>query len=267
VARNVILTDLVPAGLTVISVSAGCTFGAQSVLCAVADLKPGDSAASTVVVRGNVPGTWTNCASVGGRVITPRLVESLNTDRDANATNNEACADVAVEAAAELLVTKTTTTTTAATGDVVEWVVTVRNLGPSAASGVTVVEAPDAGSTIVSVSPSVGTYDPTTKTWKIATLAAGATATLTVRTTMSTGGAHRNQVSVQSATADASVARLGGVPRPIVGSASGTINITVKPIPVTGTDPGPALRTALTLSGIGLLLLIGARRRRHQLTL
>jgi uncharacterized repeat protein (TIGR01451 family) len=266
VARNVIISDLVPAGLTVISVSAGCTFGAQSVLCAVADLKPGDSAASTVVVRGNVPGTWTNCASVGGRVITPRLVESLNTDRDANATNNEACVDVVVEAAAELVVTKTTTTTTAATGDVVEWVVTVRNLGPSAASDVTVVEAPDAGSTIVSVSPSVGTYDPTRKTWKIATLAAGATATLTVRTTMSTGGAHRNQVSVQSATADASVARLGGVPRPIVGSASGTINITVKPIPVTGTDPGPALRTALTLSGIGLLLLIGTRRRRRHAT-
>ena len=100
----------------------------------------------------------------------------LHTDFDGD--NNVAVATVEVQPTADLSVTKRVSHATPTVGDTITFTVTVTNSGPGEATGVQVSDGLPAGLTLVSSTPSQGTYSPDTSVWEVEGLASGAAATL-----------------------------------------------------------------------------------------
>ncbi|MEU6476722.1 hypothetical protein ABZ858_07475 [Streptomyces sp. NPDC047017] len=86
-----------------------------------------------------------------------------------------------VKPAADLAVTKAADATTVTVGQTVTYRVTVRNLGPNDATGVTVTDRLPDGLAFLSAQGTPGHYDPGTGRWTVGALADGATATLVLR--------------------------------------------------------------------------------------
>ncbi|TWV55579.1 DUF11 domain-containing protein [Streptomyces misionensis] len=147
-------------------------------------------------------------ASAGGHVVNTATATYENrlgpTPQPLTATSNEA--DTQVLPAADLSVTKSADATTVTVGQTVTYRVTVRNAGPNTATGVTVADPLPAGLAFLSATPSTGTYAPATGQWAVGVLAAGATATLTLRAKATTTGpvtntatAHGNETDLHPA--------------------------------------------------------------------
>lgn len=122
-----------------------------------------------------------------------------STSTDPNSSNNSSSA-IASTASADLAITKVANKTAPAIGESVSFTVKVTNLGPDAASGVTVNDAVPSGYTVTSVTPSTGAY--TSPNWTIGTLALNATATLTVNATVNSTGTYLNTATVSSSSTD-----------------------------------------------------------------
>jgi len=77
---------------------------------------------------------------------------------------------------------------TPATGSNVTLTVTATNGGPADATGVEITDLLPTGLTFVSATPSQGTYTPGTGVWTVGSVANGASATLQIVATVTTGG-------------------------------------------------------------------------------
>ncbi|MDO8189430.1 hypothetical protein Q5424_25940 [Conexibacter sp. JD483] len=139
VARDVELSDRLPAGLTFVSAdSAACRETAGTVACAFGDLAVGASASVNVVVRGDLVGSYVNRAEV--TTTTPEPVGGGEPNDDE--------ATLEVGPVTNLSIVKSGPATVAAGGRIV-WQLTVRNDGPDDATGVTVTDRLPAGVTEV----------------------------------------------------------------------------------------------------------------------
>jgi uncharacterized repeat protein (TIGR01451 family)/LPXTG-motif cell wall-anchored protein len=172
---------------------------------------------------------------------------------DPDPTGNVARATVDIARVATLTVTKTSETTSVVVGGNIVWTVKIRNAGPDVASDIAVTETLPSSVSFVSVSPSAGTYTSNDDTWRIASLAIDASATLTIITRANTLGTTTNTVTARwsEAPADAAVA-----------SAQVSV-ISAGRVPVTGSDSMGLLLVGSALLLIGGSLLVGARRRRR----
>lgn len=168
-ATNVIVTDLLPGGVTFVSAtpSAG-TYDPATGRWAVGTLN--GNATATLALVGNYVAnglTVVNTATATSDLPDPNPADNVGT--------------VSIPATrADLSLTKTASTATPQFGDNVTFVVTLQNAGPDSANAIVVREAMPAGLVLVSATPSVGGYDANTGRWSVATLAANANATLTV---------------------------------------------------------------------------------------
>jgi uncharacterized repeat protein (TIGR01451 family) len=106
---------------------------------------------------------------------------------DPNATNDKASASITVEAA-DLAVTKSVDNASPSEGDIVTFTVTLTNLGPNAALGITVSDLLPTGLAYVSHSGN-GAYDPALGTWTLGSLIVGRSASLTITATVAAGTA------------------------------------------------------------------------------
>ncbi|MCK7622490.1 isopeptide-forming domain-containing fimbrial protein [Streptomyces sp. RS10V-4] len=95
------------------------------------------------------------------------------------ATSDETVTEV--NPAADLTVAKAADATTVTVGQTVTYRLTVANRGPDDATGVTVADQLPDGLVFLSADGSAGAYDPAGGQWTVGDLAAGATATLTLR--------------------------------------------------------------------------------------
>lgn len=89
----------------------------------------------------------------------------------------------------DLAITKTADRDSAPAGTSVSFTITVTNLGPITATGVTGGDTLPTGMTYVSSSVTAGTYSSTTGIWAIGSLAQNGAATLTLNATMASGTA------------------------------------------------------------------------------
>lgn len=142
VARDVVLEDPLPAGLTFVSVSdARCAELSGTVSCAFGDLPVDAPITFDVVVRGMQEGEWRNVAEVRTTTPEPTTHEPNRDD-----------ATVIVGPVADLGVEKTGPATVAAGGQIT-WDVTVTNHGEDPATGVVLTDALPRGVEFVSASP------------------------------------------------------------------------------------------------------------------
>ncbi len=195
-ATGIVVRDTLPQGLTFVSAapSAG-TFDSANGTWSVPSLGTGSAATLTLVATYDVPRQIINTAEV-------TAVDQFDTDStpNNNATNEDDQASVQITpASADLSLTQTVSTASPNFGQSVSFTITLANLGPDAATGVTVLDLLPAELAFVSSSPSLGTYDPVTGIWNVGTLAAAGRATLTITATPTTTGAKTNTAQVRTA--------------------------------------------------------------------
>jgi len=94
----------------------------------------------------------------------------------------------------DLIITQIVSSDTPVVGKDVTFTITVQNSGPDEATGVTVTDNIPAGYTLVSATPSLGTWAGTT--WTIGKLASGASATLTVIAKVNAAGPYVHTVTI-----------------------------------------------------------------------
>ncbi len=167
------ITDLLPAGLALVSATpAQGTYTPTTGVWAIGALAV--EAQTTLTLRATVQeaGPFTN-----------RAAKTAQGELDPNPSNDVSGVTVNGEAA-DVQVVKTVDRTMPLVGETVTFTVTVTNNGPSAVSGVEVLDVLSARLTFVSATPSQGTYTAATGRWSVGTLAAaGAAATATLQVT------------------------------------------------------------------------------------
>ncbi len=233
-ATDVVVTDVLPAGTTLVSASAGCS-GTTTVTCTVGTLAAGASATiELVVTMPSTPGPVSNTASV----------DSSSTDPTPG--NDASTAETAVGLdPADLSITKTADRPNALVGSNVEYTIVVTNNGPGEATDVVVTDELPPGTTLVS--SSAGCTGTTTVTCTVGTLASGASATIELVVTMpSTPGPVVNTATVESSSTD---------PTPGNDSSTATVGAQLPADSVPALSPGALLFLALTMASIVLVVL------------
>jgi uncharacterized repeat protein (TIGR01451 family) len=164
-ATNVTVADALPAGLTLVSATPS-QGGYAGGIWTVGMVVP--SAAPTLTISALVvsPNAATNTATI-----------THSDQPDPDLTNNQASATETPQQA-DLALTKTVSNATPNVGDTITFTVSLTDHGPNAATNVTVADALPAGLSLVSASPSQGTY--TGGVWTVGTVSPSATLTLTL---------------------------------------------------------------------------------------
>ncbi|KQQ92939.1 hypothetical protein ASF62_14210 [Leifsonia sp. Leaf325] len=251
-ARGVVLTDPIPAGITVTGTTAtqgSCAADADPVSCELGTLASGASA--TVVVTGR-----TDPGSTETSVTDIATVTSTTSDPDLS--DNTAGATAQLAQAADLVVTKTAAPTSVVPGGTTAFTVTVTNEGPSTARTVTVNDAVDDTAALALLDaggPGATCAQPAPAAQcSIGELAPGASVTLTLTGLLTPGTAAgatvTNQATVSSVTPD-----------PVVGNNQATATVTAATpetdVSIAKTGPatvvaGRTLTYSITVSNDGL---------------
>ena len=194
-AQGLVVHDLLPEGLTLDSfaVSQGSYVPATGDWT-VGALDAGQSATLTIAATLVVSGAVTNFATI-----------TAADQPDPDASNDSSAVEVNGLPAADIAVTKTVDNATPAVGTTVTFMVRATNRGPTGATGVVVTDALPAGLTLVSATPSQGTY--TAPAWTVGALAADDSATLVIVATVDAlGGLVNKAEKTQQVEADPNTA-------------------------------------------------------------
>jgi uncharacterized repeat protein (TIGR01451 family) len=178
------------------------------------------------------PGTTTNTAAIS------------HADQFDPNTGNNTGTTTQTPQQADLGLTKTVSNATPNIGDTVTFTVTLTNLGPDAATNVSVSEPLPAGLSLVSATTSQGTYDGATGLWTVGTVAAGAAPTLQIQARV---------VSPQPQTNVATIAHSDQFdPNPANNTATATATPPVGDLAVTKTvdQPQPFVGAVVTFTSV-----------------
>jgi uncharacterized repeat protein (TIGR01451 family) len=201
-AANVVATDSLPAGASLLSSSAaqGSCTGTQVVSCNLGTVAAGGSVKIVIVVMPTAAGTLVNHANVS------------SSNPDPAPGNNNATATTTVDPAAgggtvtpaDVSIVKTASPNPVAVGANLTYTLTVGNGGPASADAVTVTDNLPSGVTLVSTTPSQGSCSGSEAiSCSLGTLAAGATATVTIVVKPTVAGSLTNSASVATTNQDA----------------------------------------------------------------
>jgi uncharacterized repeat protein (TIGR01451 family) len=248
-ATNVNLTDTLPAGVTFTSASSSqgtVTNNAGVVTGNLGTLAPNASATVTLVVGVNAAtrGTITNTASVQAA------------EAETTTTNNSASQQTTVNGNIDLAITKVDSVDPVTAGGALAYTIVVTNNGPSTATNVVVTDTLPSTLTPGTSSSTVGTVTTAgnTVTANVGTLASGASATITINTTVATTatGSITNTASVTATETDTNPANNSatqGTQLVVPGSISGFVYLDVNQNGVRDTGDTPISGVLITLTG------------------
>ncbi|PSR53278.1 hypothetical protein AHMF7605_06905 [Adhaeribacter arboris] len=186
-ASNIIVTDkLDPTKFGEITSSDNTNYNASTGVWSVGSLPVNASRTLTITAKPLVTGTSTTTAS------------QTHTEADNNASNNSAPVNITVVPSADIEVKNTVPQTTYYNGNVIPYTLTVRNLGPNAATGVVVTDKLPAGLTLQGTTPTG--YDATSGNWTVGALAVNETKTITLQAKASTVGTFTTTATLGSRT-------------------------------------------------------------------
>ncbi len=222
-ATGVVLDDVIPAGVTIGSISAPCAAGFP---CAIGNLAAGASQIVTiqVTVDSGTTGVLNNTATVSGN------------ETDPDPGNNTATEPTTVITETDLQVTKSDSPDPVVAGETLTWTVTVTNNGPSDATGVVLDDVIPTGVTVNTISaPCAGGFP-----CSIGNLAAGASQVVIIQVTVnsSTTGVLNNTATVSGNETDPDPGNNTTTePTTVITSADLQVTKTDNPDPVFAGDP------------------------------
>jgi uncharacterized repeat protein (TIGR01451 family) len=197
-ATNVAVSDLPPAGLAFVSATAS-----QGIY----DPGGGTWLVGTVLI--GTPVTLQIQARVTDAIAHTNVAAISQSDAiDSNPSNNTASAtetplpQSAPLQQADLSVAKVVSQPAAVVGTPVVYTLFVHNNGPNTASGVVVSDPLPAGVMFLFAEPSQGSFNPTSGTWNVGTVGAGATASLRIVAVVTAPGTIINTAQVTAAVVD-----------------------------------------------------------------
>ncbi|MDT8316975.1 MAG: DUF11 domain-containing protein [bacterium] len=179
-ASGLVVTDLLPAGVTYLSDSGGGSYNSGAGLWTVGNLANGGSAflnISATVDAGMAGTTISNSASISA-------LDQL----DPVSGNDSSSVALTVQKA-DLKITKTVDNSGPNEGDTINYTLTVSNLGPHPATGVEVTDSLPSGVTYSSYSATQGSYDSGAGIWGAGSISNGTSAVLTLTATVDAGTA------------------------------------------------------------------------------
>ncbi|MEX2177008.1 MAG: DUF11 domain-containing protein [Pirellulaceae bacterium] len=193
-ATGVLVTDLLPAGLTFVSAtpSGATTYDQATGVWTVGSVNSGANATLSIVA------TVTSGAAIvnSAQVTTSAVFDPDSTPGDGVGDDFDT-ETIDAPAAADLSLVMVPSSATPALNSDVTFTLTLTNSGPDPATGVQVTDLLPAGLTFVSATPSgTATYNQTTGLWDIGTVAASGTATLTIVATVTSSTAITNVAEV-----------------------------------------------------------------------
>lgn len=192
-AKDVSVTDNVPEGTALVSfdVSKG-SYDGTSGAWSVGELAPEESAALTLVVAANAPGSVTNTAEVS----TSSNDTDMNNNRDSTTTQ-------VLEEGTDLLLTKQASHENVCVGESITYTITVLNDGQIGAKDVKVMDKVPDGTSFISADVSAGNeYESSSGTWDIGELAAGSSAMMHLVVSAGSPANVTNTAEVSSSTND-----------------------------------------------------------------
>ncbi len=187
-ANGVDLTNSLPSGLTFVgSVPSQGTYTSGTGVWNVGTLAANASATLSLTVTNTV-----------ATPVTQTFTKTASTEQDLVTGNDAASVTLnPAGALADLALTKIVTQEPVASGVNFNYVVVVTNLGPDAATGVTMMDALPAGVSLISAVPSQGSCSGTTTvTCPLGGLLAGGSATIDLVVTKTVGGSISNSAAV-----------------------------------------------------------------------
>ncbi len=198
-ANNVVLTDLLDAGVTYVSDTAACT-GAPALSCTLGIINAGSSQTVSVTVTANTIGQISNTASASA------------TESDPNASNDSATETTVVSGNSDLSATITDSVSPgSATANVsMSYTVTITNNGPDTASNVTPAIQFDSNMLVGSAIPTVGSCSTITPSGllvcDLGDMLNGASASITIQATPLLSGAITNTAYATFSGSDSNMA-------------------------------------------------------------
>ncbi|AMM51273.1 hypothetical protein TH61_08945 [Rufibacter sp. DG15C] len=172
-ATNIQVTDKLDASkLTFVSSSDATNYNSGTGIWTVGTLAVGASKTLTITAQPLVTGSIAATAT------------QTHTEADNVTNNNSATATIAVQPAADIEVKNVSDKSTYNNGDLVTYTITARNIGPNAATGVSITDKLPAGLTLEGTIPSA--YNASTGVWTVGALAINETKTLTLTARIST---------------------------------------------------------------------------------
>ncbi|MCC7041152.1 MAG: DUF11 domain-containing protein [Burkholderiales bacterium] len=192
-STGAIVSDTLPAGVTFVSATPGCVFSVGVVTCTLGTLASSASTALAINVTVNQPYNGAN------PLVNTATVATVN-EIDLVPGNNTSTARTDVTPQADLAINKVVDNGAPAVGANVTFTLTAQNLGPDAAVAAQVADVLPAGYSLVSATPSVGTYN--SGVWTIGNFASSASATLAIVATVQATGPYLNTATISSSTQD-----------------------------------------------------------------
>ena len=187
-ASNIQLLDHLPLGLSYVP---------STVSQGTYDANTGEWSVGGLVLNGVATLTVTGLVgTTAAPSVTNHATKLSSSPFDSVTTNDSAAVIINIEEVADLQVRKTVDNETPAVGASIVYAVSVRNAGPSDATGVVLRDILPAGVSFALFTASQGAYDEATNEWTVGALANGGTATLTVTATVDGPGVVTNLASV-----------------------------------------------------------------------
>lgn len=231
-ATGVVLTDLLPSGLTFVSSNPSQgSYVSGTGVWTVGTINSGANATLQIVAT---------VATIGAKTNTAELTAADQFDPDSTPNNNQTGEDdqdseTVTPNVADLSLTKAVDDSTPNRNQNVTFTLTVTNGGPINATGVNVSDVLPAGLTFVSSTPSQGSYNSGTGVWSVGAVNNGANATLAIVATVTTIGAKTNTAEISAANQFDSDSTPGNNVAGEDDQASATVTPTVADLSVTKT--------------------------------
>jgi uncharacterized repeat protein (TIGR01451 family) len=187
------VTDALPAGVTFVSATAGCSESSGTVTCALGPLPSSQSTTARITVRATTTGAVTNTATV-----------SIPTDPTPDPTpdDNSSSAQTTVSPVAGLVLTMIDVPDPVVAGELLTYTITVHNDGPSDATAVRVTDTLPAGVTFEAATTPDCSPPSDTVTCDLAILPSGQSATWNITVRPLSAGSITNQATVSSPVTD-----------------------------------------------------------------
>jgi uncharacterized repeat protein (TIGR01451 family) len=194
-ATNVVLTDVLPSGVTLLTDLSGiCTIDAGVATCSLGDLASGGSVEIDVLTLADEAGTPVNAVEIASDVADP--------DESDNSSSAEVTVTEPGEPSADLSIEKTAEGSSALVGDTITWTITVANAGPDEATNVVLTDVLPSGVTLLTDLSGICTIDAGVATCALGDLASGGSVEIDVLTSADEAGTPVNAVEIASDVAD-----------------------------------------------------------------